>query len=58
MIPAPKPPRLLRLLAALLVRGPEAPFVLGDLDEGYQRDLLHGARPLRAGIRPAPPPPP
>lgn len=42
---------LLRALAALLVRGPDAPYVLGDLDEGYARDLGRGVAPMRARIR-------
>jgi predicted permease len=39
---------VLRWLAALLLRGPDAPFVLGDLDEAMRRDLGHGYTPWRA----------
>jgi hypothetical protein len=38
--------RLLRRLARLIVRGPDAPFVLGDLDETMRRDLGKPAIPL------------
>jgi predicted permease len=45
------PERLLRRLAALLVRGPDAPFVLGDLEEARRRDLARGMSPGRIRIR-------
>ncbi len=45
------PPRLLRRLAGLLVRGPEAPYVLGDLEEAFERDLARGLPPRRARRR-------
>ncbi len=32
-------PVFLRRLAAFLIRGPEAPFVLGDLDDAIECDL-------------------
>ncbi|GMV06519.1 MAG: hypothetical protein AMXMBFR53_27950 [Gemmatimonadota bacterium] len=47
----PGVPRLLRRLAALLVRGPDAPCVLGDLDEAYTRDVRRGLPAGRAGRR-------
>ena len=43
--------RLLRRLASLLVRGPDAPIVLGDLDESMRRDLERGMSPGRARLR-------
>lgn len=43
--------RLLRLLAALLVRGPHVPSVLGDLDESLRRDLERGLSLRRARWR-------
>ena len=45
------PGRFLRRLASLLVRGPDAPFVLGDLEETLRRDLQRGVRPRRARWR-------
>lgn len=45
------PGRLLRRLASLLVRGPDAPYVLGDLEEGMRRDLARGMSVRRARIR-------
>jgi predicted permease len=41
-------PRVLSWLAARLVRGPEAPFVLTDLDDCHDRDLTRGLPPWRA----------
>jgi predicted permease len=38
----PRAPTLLRRLARLLIRGPEAPYVLGDLDDGFERDVARG----------------
>jgi predicted permease len=43
--------RLLRGLAALLVRGPDAPIVLGDLEEAMHRDLAGGTPAWRAHTR-------
>ncbi|GMV06520.1 MAG: hypothetical protein AMXMBFR53_27960 [Gemmatimonadota bacterium] len=45
------PPRWLRRVAALLVRGPDATFVLGDLDEAYERDVKRGIPAGRAARR-------
>jgi len=42
---------LLSRVARLLVRGPDAPFVLGDLDETLRRDLDQGMPSWRAGAR-------
>lgn len=47
----PRVPRLLRLLARLLVRGPDAPFVRGDLDEAYARERERGTPAARARRR-------
>jgi predicted permease len=41
----------MRWLAHLLVRGPGAPFVLGDLEEGWRRDLQRGLSARRARWR-------
>ena len=41
-------PRVLSWLAARFVRGPEAPFVLTDLDDCHDRDLARGLPPWRA----------
>jgi predicted permease len=43
--------RAIRWLATLLIRGPEAPFILGDLDDALDRDLSAGASPWRADGR-------
>lgn len=43
--------RLLRWTASLLVRGPGAPFVLGDLEEALRRDLARGVAPWQARRR-------
>lgn len=43
--------RLLRRFAAMLVRGPDAPFILDDLDELFERDLVRGVPPWRARWR-------
>jgi hypothetical protein len=45
------PGGLLRALARLLVRGPDAPFVLGDMDEAMQRDIARGVGRRRARMR-------
>lgn len=43
--------RMLGALARLLVRGPEASFVLGDLEEGLRREIERGMSPSRARLR-------
>ena len=40
-----------RLLAALLIRGPEAPFILRDLDDCFSDDLARGLSPADARRR-------
>jgi putative ABC transport system permease protein len=45
------PGRLLRALARLLVRGPDAPYILGDMDEALQRDQARGMSLPQARIR-------
>jgi putative ABC transport system permease protein len=45
------PGRLLRALGALLVRGPSAPYVLGDLEEAMRRELERGVARGRARRR-------
>lgn len=37
-----EPPRLLRRLASLIIRGPEARWVLADLDDTFERDVERG----------------
>jgi predicted permease len=44
-----QPPWLLRRLAGLLIRGPEAPFVLTDLDDAFERELSRGL-PRRTAV--------
>jgi putative ABC transport system permease protein len=41
----PRRSRLGRLLAALLIRGAEAPFILRDLDDSFDRDVARGLTP-------------
>jgi predicted permease len=48
---APVVPRLLRRLAAILVRGPDAPYVRGDLETAYERDVERGLTVTRARRR-------
>jgi predicted permease len=43
--------RLLRRLASLLVRGPDAPFIRQDLEEIYGRDRASGLSGARAHLR-------
>lgn len=43
--------RVLRRVARLLVRGPDAPVILGDLEESLRRDLDRGVSPGRANLR-------
>ena len=45
------PGPFLRRLASFLVRGPDARFMIGDLHEGYQRDLTRSGSRLRAQRR-------
>lgn len=42
---------LLRLLAAIIVRGADAPFIRHDLEELYARDRARGTSAWRAGLR-------
>ncbi len=46
-----RPPAPLRWLATKLVRGPETRYVLGDLDEAFQRDIERGTSRVRASVR-------
>ena len=46
MTRAPGDPGLFRRLARLLVRGPEAPYILTDLDDAFDNDVARGL-PLR-----------
>ena len=41
----------LRWLATKLVRGPETGYVLGDLDEAFERDIDRGTSRVRARRR-------
>ena len=43
--------RLSRILAALLIRGREAPFVLRDLDDAFNHDVARGVLPGEARRR-------
>lgn len=43
--------RLLRQLASLFLRGPGAPYVLGDLEEAFRRDIVRGVPASRARLR-------
>jgi len=49
--PSGRPPGLLRWLADLLIRGPDAPFVLAELNDALERDLASGMSPWRARRR-------
>jgi hypothetical protein len=49
--PPADPPRWLRRLASSLVRGPDAPYDLGDLDEGHARERSTGSSRWRSGRR-------
>lgn len=44
-------PWLLRRLAALLIRGSEAPFVLADLDDAFDREVARGMSRAAATLR-------
>ena len=43
--------RALRALARLLIRSEDAPFILSDLEEHLERDLVRGVPPVRARAR-------
>ena len=45
------PPRIVRALAELLIRGPDAPFLLGELADTFDRDLQVGRSPAEARRR-------
>ena len=49
--PTSRPPALFRWLANRLVRGPETRYVLGDLDEAFERDVERGTSRGRASVR-------
>ncbi len=50
-MPKPRGPGVLRRLAALLIRGPEAAFILADLDDAMERELARGIPLWRARWR-------
>jgi hypothetical protein len=45
------PGRFLRGLARLLVRGPDASYIPGDMEEAMRRELGRGVRRWRARLR-------
>ena len=47
----PTGPWVLRRLASFLIRGPEAGFILADLDDAHERDVARGLPPWRARWR-------
>jgi putative ABC transport system permease protein len=47
----PRPALLLRAIARLLIRGPEAQYVRSDLNDAFDRDLEAGLSPWRAQRR-------
>ena len=47
----PRRSRLGRLLAALLIRGAEAPFILRDLDDSFHHDVARGLAPAEVRRR-------
>jgi len=47
----PRRSRLGRLLAALLIRGREAPFILRDLDDSFHHDVARGLAPAEVRRR-------
>lgn len=47
----PRRSRLGRLLAALLIRGAEAPFILRDLDDSFDHDVARGLAPAEVRRR-------
>lgn len=48
---SPQAPPLLRRLAALLIRGSEAPYVLVDLDDAFEREVRRGMSRTAAILR-------
>ena len=48
---APRPPRLLRLLVHLLIRGRDASYIVADLDASFARDVERGLGRGRAARR-------
>ena len=40
-------PRLLRRLSEVLIRGPDAPFLVTELEDCYERDIERGLSPSR-----------
>jgi len=48
---APRPPRLLRLLVRLLIRGRDASYIVRDLDASFARDVERGMGRGRAARR-------
>lgn len=50
-MPDSRGPGLLRRLAALLLRGSEAPFILADIDDAFEGDIAQGIPPWRAEWR-------
>ena len=48
---APRPPRLLRLLTRLLIRGRDASYIGADLDASFAHDLERGLARGRAARR-------
>ena len=49
--PSGRPPALFRWLATRLVRGAETRYILGDLDEAFERDIERGTSRGRASVR-------
>ena len=47
----PRRSRIGRLLAALLIRGAEAPFILRDLDDSFDHDVARGLAPAEVRRR-------
>jgi predicted permease len=47
----PRRSRIARLLATLLIRGADAPFILRDLDDSFNHDLARGLAPAEARRR-------
>ena len=43
--------RLMRRVAAFLIRGPDASFIVDDLDEAFDRDLAKGVSRSSAHLR-------
>ena len=47
----PAPSGVLRCIAAFLIRSPDAPYILSDLDEILERDVASGVPRWRARLR-------